>query len=192
MPAVLTQAVYRDLLAVARRQARGRMDADDLLHQALLAALAAGRGMKPEDRPWMAGVMRNIAMTHARGSLRRRRRETAFAQLAPAPATDVAEADLPHLPVGLRIVALLALAGQTRGEIRHLLRISDETLRQRLSALRRHLKTAGVPSGLPGLKGALAFGSIRRSLLPVIGRTGADFASHDPDGHPIVFKIVRG
>lgn len=192
MSVVLTPAAYRDLLTLARRQARGRMEAEDLLQQALLVALATGRGNATEERPWLGGVMRNIALAHARGCLRRRRREAAFAGTCSSMMEATTAPELPPLPASLRIVALLALAGQTRAEIRHVLRISDEALRQRLSALRRHLKTAEAPSGLPALRGALAFGAIRRSLLPLMARTDIDFASHDPDGHPVAFKIVRG
>lgn len=190
---VLTRTAYKDLLAIARRHARGRMEAEDLLQQAMLAALAAGRGRGWDDRAWLGGVMRNIALMNARGTIRRRRREERFAEIpAPSPEDD-AMPDLGGLAPSLRIVALLALTGHGRGEIRHLLRISDEALRQRIAGLRRHWKAGSgrMPSGLPALRGGLAFGTMRRSLLPLVRGGSADFASHDPDGHPIAFKIRR-
>src|SRR5690554_2989683 len=137
---VLTRTAYKDLLAIARRHARGRMEAEDLLQQAILAALAAGRGRGWDDRVWLGGVMRNIALMNARGTIRRRRREERFAEiLAPSPEDD-AMPDLGGLAPSFRIVALLALTGHGRAEIRHLLRISDEALRQRIAGLRRHWK----------------------------------------------------
>lgn len=186
------QADRRDLLAMARRHARGRAEAEDLLQDALVAALAAGRSGEAPDRAWLSGVMRNLARMQARTAARRRRRE-ALSLVAAATATEPAEPDrqvgLEGLPRAHRIVAALALSGHTRAEIRYLLGISDDALRQRIMVVRRHFTARGapLPACLPGLAGTLAFGTIRRGLLPLARRLERGLATHDPDGHPIVF-----
>lgn len=196
MSAPLTRAAYLDLLALARRHACRGVEADDLLQDTLAVALSSGRAPSTENRAWLGGVMRNLARMSARSAVRRRNRESRA-----VPAVPVADeqplrpipAQLDGLAPSLRIVALLALSGHNKVEIRSLLRISDEALRQRIAALRREMARFGgeVPTGLPALHGALAFGSIRRGLLPVVRTGRADFASHDPDGHPIAFRISR-
>jgi RNA polymerase sigma-70 factor (ECF subfamily) len=195
MTVSLTRAAYLDLLALARRHARWGVEADDLLQDTLAVALSSGRALSAENRAWLGGVMRNLARMNARGAARRRSRELR-SSFAPPPAGQPGTSMLPPLDglaPSLRIIALLALSGHNKAEIRSLLRISDEALRQRIAALKRGwVRVEGeVPSGLPALRGSLAFGSIRRALLPVV-RTGyADFASHDPDGHPLAFRISR-
>jgi RNA polymerase sigma-70 factor (ECF subfamily) len=190
---LLTRTAYGELLRLARRQARGRVEAEDLLHDALAAALAARRPVSAESRAWLAGTMRNMAAMAARTAVRRRRREEATAQSA-SPSSDQPGIDAgftDDLPPGLRIVALLALSGHNRAEIRYLLRISDDALRQRISGIRRVLarRQDTRSAEFTALKGSLAFGSIRRSLLPLMRAGIADFASHDPDGHPIAFRF---
>ncbi|WP_246805864.1 hypothetical protein [Ensifer sp. ENS10] len=81
---------------------------------------------------------------------------------------------------------LLAIAGHNRLEIRHLLKISDEALRQRILLLRRAWRDAGhleTNLELTGLRYPLDSGRIRQALLPVTRSGRAAFASHDPDGH---------
>ena len=194
MNAALSRAAYLELLSLARRHARGRIEAEDLLQEALAAALAAGRAQPGNHRAWLGGVMRNIALMHGRSAARRRRREERFATFSGTASDDVS--DMPRLDglaPSLRIVAMLALSGHSRAEIRHLLRISDEALRQRIAGLRRHWRRAGEtrPAEFRALRDGLAFGMIRRSLLPLMRRGGTDFASHDPDGHPMAFTIRR-
>lgn len=193
MTAAFSRTAYLELLSMARRHARGRIEAEDLLQEALAAALAAGRAMPGDNRAWLGGTMRNIALMNARSAARRRRREERFAGPSWAePEAASALPDLDGLAPSLRIVALLALCGHSRAEIRHLLRISDEALRQRVASLRRHWRRAGhaMPAEFPALSGGLAFGAIRRSLLPLTRAGRADFASHDPDGHPLAFRIL--
>jgi DNA-directed RNA polymerase specialized sigma24 family protein len=191
MSAPLTRAAYAELLRSARRHARRADEAEDLLHDALAAALVEGRTLGGDARGWLAGVMRNTARMQARTALRRRKRETAWRDGAedravlPEPA-----AALPAgLPSSLRVVLLLSLTGHSRAEIRHLLRLSDEALRQRIAVLRRKLAGAVNMPAEPRLAGALAFGSVRRALLPV-ARLG-HFATHDPDGHCIVIGFSQ-
>lgn len=196
MTVPLTRAAYLDLLALARRHARWGIEADDLLQDTLTVALSSGRGLSAENRAWLGGVMRNLARMSARSTARRRNRERDVLLAAPHAAEQVHAAAFPPLDglaPSLKIVALLALAGHNRAEIRSLLRISDEALRQRIVMLRRCWPQAGfdmLPKQ-PALRGSLAFGSIRRALLPLVRTGAADFASHDPDGHPIAFRISR-
>lgn len=182
----LTPATYRHLLKTAHRHASHLIEAEDLLHETLIAALNAGNRPCVENRAWLQGVMRNVAATKRRSAYRRSRRENAASLFEPSDDGDVPSAFLAGLPRGQRIVALLALGGHTRSEIRHLLRISDSSLRQRIAGLRKRWRDAPPDAApLPGklLAGTLAFGTIRQSLLPLTGRNAAFLASHDPDGH---------
>lgn len=188
MPA---QRHFRDLHALARRVARRSGDADDLLQQAILAALETGRTdlASPETRRWLAGVIRNRAAFDARTAGRSRRRETAWSETqvqsdGPRPN----DPGLPPLSPALRVTALLALSGHTRQEIGWLLNLSDAALRQRVSQLRRALANT-EPAGSGDPTGVLAFGRIRRALLAPGRRNNAFLASHDPDGH--LFVVSR-
>jgi RNA polymerase sigma-70 factor (ECF subfamily) len=189
----LSRAAYRDLMSIARRHAGAWIEADDLVQEALLAALQTGREVSPANGAWLAGVMRNIARANARRDTRRRRREASGTVLPQDEAKVFDVPDLAGLPRGLRIVALLSLGGHNRAEIRYLLRISDEALRQRVHELRRRLKHSDgfAPTEFCMLRDKLAFGAIRQSLLPVVRRKSGDLASHDPDGHLIAFRFFR-
>ncbi|RVK23547.1 RNA polymerase sigma factor [Sinorhizobium medicae] len=184
----LTSAHYSDLLRFARRQTRRAADAEDLLQEALIVALRARRLPVGENRAWFRGVIRNLATMQARTAARRIRRE----QQMPLPDSEdhVAVSDVlafaATLTPRLRIVMLLAIAGHNRPEIRHLLRISDEALRQRILMLRRAWRDADRADANPGMIGLnclLENGRIRQALLPMTRGNRAAFASHDPDGH---------
>jgi RNA polymerase sigma-70 factor (ECF subfamily) len=104
------------------------------------------------------------------------------------PPTDTEDAllrEVSHLPTGLRSVALLALTGHSRREITYLLRLSDTALRQRIVAVKRRLRSRGLemPDGFAGLTLDLAYGRIRKALLPQVVQHGWFMGSHDPDGH---------
>jgi DNA-directed RNA polymerase specialized sigma24 family protein len=182
---------FSDLHALARRVSRRADEADDLVQEALLIALEAGRTnlASPETRRWLAGVIRNRAAFDARTSARRRRRETGWSEAQPAAAirSETPAPELAHLSPALRVTALLALSGHTRQEIGWLLNLSDAALRQRISQLKRALDNAPMPDADP--TGALAFGRIRRALLGPTRRPEAFLASHDPDGH--LFVVSR-
>lgn len=191
MSAPLSRAAYAELLGTARRHCRRADEAEDLLHDALLAAIASGRGTSADSRRWLSGVIRNLARMQARSAARRRRREAAAGPLgdsaAPAQPADapVIPADLPR---ALRAVLALSLAGHSRAEIRYLLRISDEALRQRIAGLRRRAASFGSAPAEPLLAGLLAHGRLRRSLLPAARLLDLP-VTHDPDGHPIALGI---
>lgn len=178
------------LLGQARRRVRRLAEAEDLLQDALLIALEAGRGdlTRVENRRWLAGVMRNRGLLDARSAARRRRREADFQATVP----DMVLPDfpgagrIPDLPPALRTTALLALTGHTRAEIAWLLRLSDVALRKRISEIRRRLVGAGDGVADMELRGDLPFGLMRRALLGRVGDRGRAFGSHDPDGNLFV------
>lgn len=187
---------YRELRAIARRHARRADEVDDLVQDALIEALRAGRTdlRDPQTLRWIGGVIRNRALLMARTAARRDRRERQWFEVRPAE-QDSPEAPrvadiVEDLPRSLRVVAALLLTGHSRSEIGYLLSLTGTALRQRLTALRRALSTRGIP--LPpetaGLTLDLAYGRIRDSLLPMLVARGGTFATHDPDGH---FLIVR-
>lgn len=192
----MTPSAYDDLLRLARRHSRRAGEAEDLLQDALLDAVAMGRTdlSHGANRRWLAGVIRNRAAFAARTAARRIRREAEWQRTRPAAETADTPADvaalLHDLPPALKIVAALALSGHSRREIAWLLRIEDTALRQRLSALKRRLAAAGIamPAGTPGLNLDLSYGRIRDALLPRLVRDGGLFASHDPDGHLFVIR----
>lgn len=138
---------YQHWLDVARRYSRRADDAEDLLQDALLAALKARRRPleNAADAPWFHGVIRKHAAMRARTAVRERARN-ASATIADRsedlPAHDVHETEwreIAALPNGLRRVLVLTLSGLGRAEIRRVLDISDTALRQRLRALRKHI-----------------------------------------------------
>jgi DNA-directed RNA polymerase specialized sigma24 family protein len=191
----LSPMQYQSLLRLACRHARVKDEAEDLLHDALIAAVAAGRLPWREGTAWFNGILRKRAAMDARSSIRRRRRDAQAAAWR-----EPENAGLPPpwpaiagLSSALRIVALLILTGHNRAEICHLLRISDETLRQRLAALRRRLQTQepeGPLAEFTGLAEGFAFGSVRRALLPAMRDGKAHLGSHDPDGHLFIARIA--
>jgi len=187
---------YAKLCAIARRESRDTSTAEDMVQEAMLAAVLAGRTdfERPETARWLAGTVRNRARMAARSAARRRSRDgqwlAAASPAAPAePDTELAKL-LAALPSSLRVVAALILSGHSRREIAYLLKLSDPALRQRIVALKRRIVHAGLalPSDLPGLSLDLAYGRIRDALLPQLLRDGGLFASHDPDGHLFVIR----
>jgi RNA polymerase sigma-70 factor (ECF subfamily) len=190
----MPDGVYRQLLGVARRHARRADEAEDVLQDALLAAVTAGRDVSDSaNQRWLMGVIRKQAALIARSAARRRRRETRWvderhgdAPAEPLPVADV----LSGLPPSLKSVAALALTGHSKREIAFLLDLPDTALRQRLSTLRRVLTARGIamPATTPGLNLDLQYGRIRDALLPLLLAQGGTIASHDPDGHLFVVR----
>jgi RNA polymerase sigma-70 factor (ECF subfamily) len=197
----MTLAEYRTCIAIARRLAGRRDEAEDLLQDALLAGIRAGRldVAGAADRAWLVGTMRNLALARARGESRRRRRETRWTAEQPAsvtpasPAGDDRDAILARLSEGTRRVAVLALHGLDGDEIQYVLGLKPAAFRQRLTALRRAL--GNLPEPLRAEALALAYaaprrageprldvGLIRRALLHHLRASGG-LGTHDPDGH---------
>jgi len=187
---------YGKLLGLARRYARDGEDAEDIVQEALIAAVAAGREDFSDsvNRRWIAGAIRRRAAFDARSAVRRRQREARWQSERGAsegpPEGPGLEAMLAGLPKGLRVVAALALSGHSRVEIAYLLGLTDPALRQRIRALKRALGRAGVamPHEMTGLDRDLAYGAIRQALAPALRRHGGAFATHDPDGHLFVVR----
>ena len=190
----MLRSTYGQLQILARRASRSA-DAEDLLHDALIAAIAAGRDdmSDPRNRRWLFGAIRNKSRMAARSAGRSWRRDGSWVshharQAATEETMDIAV--IAALPPGLKAVAALALSGHNRAEIAWLLRLEDAALRQRITQLRRRLIAAGLapPGGLPGLNLNLAYGRIREALLPLLRHRSGRFASHDPDGHLFVVR----
>lgn len=180
---------FTKLVANARREV-GVAQAEDVVQDALLVAIEQGR-TDLDDRAnlrWLSGVVRNKARMCARVARRRRHRDRLWHEADRAepasPGATPAEV-LADLPKALRVVAALVLTGHNRREIAYLLKLPDTALRQRISALKRHMVARGLaaPRELSGLHLDLAYGRIRDALLPTLLLHGGRFASHDPDGH---------
>lgn len=202
---MLTPDQYKHWLSVAARHARRRGEAEDLLHDSLLAAVAARRTDLSDSgtRAWFSGLIRNKALMDARTAGRRRRREALVAASArPALYAPADHADLrliQALPPAARAVATLALHGMTRAEIAFALGLNDAALRQRLATLRR--KWAALDEDLQQvaieqasqrrrtLGRELELGVIRRALLALVRETSG-IGTHDPDGHLIVLETA--
>ena len=192
---------YGELLSYARRVSRRADEAEDLVQIVLLAAHERGRLdiSAIDNRRWMMGALRRRAAFDARSALRRRRREAALASDGP-PAPDAEPGPtqfVESLPAALRTTALLALSGHTRAEIAFLLRLSDAALRQRIADIRRRWRGTGGAGGtavteLPGLRGTLAYGRIRRALLGPMRNASGALGSHDPDGHIFIVRPNSG
>lgn len=188
--------LYVRLTACARRSGASAAEAEDVVQEALVAAIAAGRAdlAVAANARWLTGVVRNQARMAARGEICRRRRESHYQQAADV-AAPVAETpttpapSLDGLPPALRVVAALALSGHHRRDICWLLGISDAALRQRIHQLSRLMRRRGtpMPPGLPGLHLGLAYGRIRQALPPLLTEGGM-FGTHDPDGHLFVIR----
>ena len=192
---------YRKLLSRARRHSRRAQDADDLVQDTLIAALAANRF----DESWLEGVMRNQAALAARGVLRRRGRESAVvigvgADCAAGPecgSPPGADSVLAALPPAARRVAVLALHGLAPDEICWILGLTPATFRQRLTRIRRQL--GEFPPALraealalayvrdPARSVDLQFGLVRRALKAALNGE-AGLGTHDADGHLIVIR----
>ena len=189
-------SVYRELRRIARRWSARSEDAEDIVQESLLTALAEGRSdlNVTANRRWIAAVIRNKARLAARSAVRRRLREDRWQAAEPGadflrePAAGAS--DLSQLPPALRAVARLASSGFDRREIRHLLDLTDEALRKRVSSLgkRRGALGEGAPPGGPGVTLGLAYGRIRKALLPILLRRRGHFATHDPDGHLLMIR----
>ena len=201
----MTSAEYAAWLAVARRHARKRDDAEDLLQDALLAAARADRFDLGDEgnRRWLTGALRNQAAFQARSAARRRQRESAAAPDSSAPPLPEPslepwpDAELRSLPPSARRVLALALHGLGRDEICAVLGLSATAFRQRLVALRRGLsrlpaefqhESRALACARRDVRGGrLALGLIRRTLAACL-RASPGLGTHDPDGHALVLS----
>jgi RNA polymerase sigma-70 factor (ECF subfamily) len=192
-------STYRTLRAQARRLARNAEDAEDLVQDALVAALESGRN----DLPWLSGTLRNLAAMQVRGAVRRRRREAAVGEQAQAPAETSPvrhpQQLLRSMPPAARRVVILTLHGLGAEEIRWILGLSAAAFRQRLTSIRKALGT--LPPALraealalayvrdPGRSVDLQFGLVRRALKAALG-SEAGLGTHDADGHLLILRPI--
>jgi DNA-directed RNA polymerase specialized sigma24 family protein len=186
-------ATYSELLRTARRWTKSPEEARDLVQTALTEAL--GHGFADWDsvarRGWLHGVIRRRAAFEARTEARRRRRERAW-QLDTdhsAPRSWAwAPAFLSKLTPSIRAVALLIQAGLGADEIRSLLRLTSVAFRQRVSSLRRALASDAEPTVPAKAPEGPGLGPRRRDVLRTLRlRPLWAVATHDPDGHPLIF-----
>lgn len=192
------QDVYDDCLRAAVACSRDGHEAGDLVQTIFLYALE--RGVTDLDalerRAWLRGALRRRAAFEARLAARRRKREgrwrDAHASESQSPWRFSPEF-LADLQPSIRAVAALASADLDASEIRSVLRLSATAFRKRLSVLRRFLAEA-AQSGLTVVAKrdtVYALGPARAGLIESLRRRPqAVLASHDPDGHPLIFAAA--
>lgn len=189
---------YEELARLCRRRASRALglEAEDLLHDVILALLQ--RGVRDPSAAYLHGAVRRRAAFVRRTERRRRTRESAYeAQRHGGSEPKVwswAPQFLSTLPPSLRQVALMVGADLQRAEIAAALGISDQALRQRLSALRVRLRAFESDARVGARKGPadLPVGALRRALVRLSRRTpGFLLGTHDPDGHLIALSSLR-
>lgn len=194
MSSTAYREAYRDVLRTAQRCTRSADEARELAQDALVAALTRGFDdwAEPARRAWLNGVVRRRAAFLARGRARRRRREQlADGARQAAGAWTWRPAFLASLPRSLRVVATLASADLCAAEMRWLLGLSDTALRKRLSELRRAVLAEPESPTVAAPEPSFALGARRAELLRSLRQQQADaLATHDPDGHTILLRVV--
>lgn len=192
---MLTRNTVAVLHRYARAHSRVAHEAEDLVQDVLLAAIASGRDCSdPMFLAWARGAIRNHAKHIARGAARRRRREQVipFGLCSEPPPLRVPDVCVVSLPPAQRVVARLINGGMTRREIGFLLSLSDVALRKRLSGLRRSLAKSGTAPEHADAAPFAADGKARRNLKATLP-AGLPWrlAVRDPDGNPVFFS-ARG
>jgi DNA-directed RNA polymerase specialized sigma24 family protein len=189
--------LYDECVRVAAASSRSADQARDLAHSVLLDAIARGAAdlSTLERRAWLHGALRKHAAFEARTAARRRARETRW-HAATSPEAErepwrFSPELLARLSPALRVIAALASADLAPREIRSVLRLSDTAFRKRSSELRRAVREA-TAAGIAVVcrpPAAYALGAARAELLVNLKRHPAwAVASHDPDGHPLLFS----
>jgi hypothetical protein len=193
--------LYEECVRAATASSRNAQCARDLAHAVLLDAIARGSAdlSALERRAFLRGALRKHAAFQARTEARRRGREARW-QAAREAATGVEPQPwrfspelLDQLSPALRVVAALASAELGPREIRSVLRLTDTAFRKRLSELRRAVREASA-AGVAVVcqpPAAYALGARRAELLANLrDHPTWAIASHDPDGHPLIFSRV--
>jgi DNA-directed RNA polymerase specialized sigma24 family protein len=195
--------VYGELVRVAAAVSRTQHEARDLVQSILLDAVERGIAdwSAPEKRAWLRGALRRRAAFDARTAARTRRREARWLE---ATTSLTAGGSLPRawrfsrellerLAPSVRTLATLASADLQPQEIRSVLRLTDTAFRKRLSMLRRAVQEASKVGVTVVTKSSEAFslGGKRAGLIAALRRQRTwAIASHDPDGHPLIFSIA--
>lgn len=196
---MLSPADHDHWLRIARKYTRAGIDAADVLQEACLAAMKAGRTdlSTPQNQRYFRGILRKTAWSMMRADTRRKRHEQAQPlEKEAAPAPEAGPPDLSVLLPSLQGVANLVLANLDRDEIRSALGITDDALRRRLADLRRYIEKHSLTyetfEAAAHANAQLApedVGLIRRALLQWVGRTGQGaIGTVDPDGHLIAIS----
>ncbi len=199
---------YRYWLGKARAHSRISSESEDLLHNGLVIALQ--RSVFPlqstDHDAWFDAVLRKQAAFQARSAVRARQREQPVFEAINSASTSqmdhasrgIDSSQLQAVPPAQRSVLLLALHGLNRAEIRQVLDLSDEVLRQRLSALRRSVFGAGLSSLSEPFQHWLASRGhadtgLRRAALARGSARLAGFrlGISDPDGHLVGIHAPR-
>ena len=137
---------------VARAVLRNTADAEDVAQEALLRAYRRFHRLRERNRfrGWLVRITFRLALDRARSAKRRERRETLWAQPAPAASTEDVAASaefqahldraLGELPMKLRLVVLLsAMEGHTLEEVAAILTLPVGTVKSRLFFARKRL-----------------------------------------------------
>lgn len=211
----MTREDYTMLLRMASRHARVADEAEDLLQDALIVAIEAGRTDFSDEShcKWISGVLRNLATQQARSAARRKQRDMRYnsdaedvtaEDLQPAPESQARRQFLDALPPAARRVAVLTLHGLNKQEICVLLGLSDTAFRQRLTSIRKALgpladelqrEVVGLAYASRQQRGDasdnLPLGLIRRALIKRLNfikiGDNVSMGTHDPSGHLIIF-----
>jgi RNA polymerase sigma-70 factor (ECF subfamily) len=196
--------LYDELVRVAAGVSRSRHEARDLVQTILLDAIERGIAdfHTAERRAWLRGALRRRAAFEARTAGRARRRDALWLDATPAGARAAAAGPRPwrfssellrRLAPSLRTLAVLVSADLAPDEIRAALRLSDTAFRKRLSMLRRSVHDASR-AGLRVVSApaqAFALAGKRAALITALRRhSGWAIASHDPDGHSLIFSTA--
>ncbi|HMJ14306.1 MAG TPA: hypothetical protein VK524_22980 [Polyangiaceae bacterium] len=195
---------YGELIRVATAVSRTGHEARDLVQSILLDAMEHGVAdwSAPERRAWLRGALRRRAAFEARTAARARRREARWFEVTTSQVNSgepiakpwrFSRELLTRLAPALRTLAVLASAELRPGEIRAVLRLTDTAFRKRLSMLRRAVSeaTAAGVSVITAPSQAFALGPKRAPLISALKwQRGWAIASHDPDGHPLIFSIA--
>lgn len=197
----MLREVYEECVRLAAASSRSAQHARDLAHAVLLDAIERGAiELEAAERPaWLRGALRRHAAFEARTAARRRSREARWQSALEQGAADrspwrFSPELLARLSPALRALAALAAADLDPREIRSVLRLTDTAFRKRLSELRRAVQKAEAAGIAIACKppAAYALGAARAELLASLRpHPSWAIASHDPDGHPLIFSRLE-
>lgn len=191
-----------NLQKIAGKYSRRKAESEDLVQDLFLETVRTKRNITDENYlAWANGFLRNRAAFIARTEGRRRKREESVQNLYEAEnykRLQFPEKFLDQLSPALQKTARLLNCGLTKKEIRYLLEVSDVSLRQRFTVLRKKWKKyveSDPDSGenLEKFDTPLNIGLLRRALqksLKERGESAKVIGSFDPDGNLFVFRSV--
>ena len=194
-----TSLPFDELNRIARKYTRRMEEADDLVQDLLLEAVRQEKDFTEDQfMAWAHGVLRNRAAFIARTEARRKKREKAVQAKMENP--EHHRPAVPHPFIGslspsLQITARLLNCGLNQKEMEYLLGISNQTLRQRFSQLRKKwsifLKETGYGPeyGNEPVHDPFDIGLLRRSLRKSFhGNPEKMVGTFDPDGHLFIVR----